>query len=155
MIRPAILFMLLASAAPAPAAEPADGRPAHAYGKPRAPVRIDWVDPGAADRLAAVLVPSSDYERLEVMLIVPGSGDAVRELFDGGRAGESLRLEWDRPGGGEAPRLVVLMTIEGQRLKRSSTPPATTATAPRPARPGHVDSEAGLRLLPATRDPTP
>jgi hypothetical protein len=154
MMRPVILIMLFSAAAQAPAAAPAEGLPAHAYGKPRAPVRIDWVDPGEAGRLAAVLVPESDYERLAVMLVAPGSGGAVRRVSDGGRAGESLRVEWDRPAGEEPPRLVVFMTIEGQRLKRAGTPPATGAT-PRPSREGRLDREAGLRVLPAVRERSP
>jgi hypothetical protein len=152
MIRSVILIMLLAIAAQA--AAPAEGPPAHAYGKPRAPVRIDWVDPGEAGRVAAVLVPESDYERLEVMLVAPGSGGAVRRVSDGGRAGESLRVEWDRPAGEEPPRLVVFMTVEGQRLKRVGTPSATGET-PRPSREGRLDREAGLRVLPAVRERSP
>jgi hypothetical protein len=48
------------------------------------------------------------------------------------------------------------MTVDGQTLKRASGPPGRSADDESPGAgdgPGRIDRGAGLRILPATREP--
>jgi hypothetical protein len=149
-----LLAILLASAT---SAGPADG--IRAYGKPRAPVRIEWVAEGEDGRIAADIYPRADYERLDLILVLPGRSDAgLRRILGPGAAGSELRVEWNVDPSGAVPRLLAIMDVEGRQMKRASAAPAASAAAARRHRaagPGRVDRDAGLRVLPAVREREP
>ena len=151
----ALLLALLL--APAAGAGPVDGF--HAYGKPRAPVRIEWVAEGEGGRIAADIHPRADYERLELILVLPGRSDAgLRRILGPGKAGHALRVEWQVDPAGAVPRVLAVMVVDGKRLKRGSAAPAASAAAAREHRrggPGRIDRDAGLRVLPAVREREP
>jgi hypothetical protein len=153
MSRSPLCLLVLVLAGQAAVAD--DGQP-KVYGKPRAPVAVDWPSAEAHDRIVTVVHPESDYERLELVLVRPGRGDPLRRLFGPGTAGEAVRVEWETGAGDGATRLLVIMTVDGQPLKRASGPPGRSAddeSSGAAAGPGRVDREAGLRILPATREP--
>lgn len=149
-----LLAILLA---PATSAGPVDG--IKAYGKPRAPVRIEWVAEGEDGRIVADVYPRADYERLELILVLPGRSDAgLRRNLGGGAAGGALRVAWQVDPAGAVPRLLAVMVVDGRRMKRASAAPAASAAAAsryRTGGPGRVDREAGLRVLPAVREREP
>ena len=150
----AALLWLLATAA-APAAPPGE-QPSRVYGKPRAPVSVEWLAPPAPGRVVARIRPEADYERLELLLIGAGGGEPDRRAFGPGGPDEPLMVEWSLAPGDDPPRLLLLMQIDGQLLKRTSAPPRIQGSDRARAQEdsaGRVDSEAGLRVLPATREP--
>ncbi len=125
------------------------------HGKARAPARIEWLAEGEGGIVAADVFPLSDYERLEVMLILPGE-QARREVRGPGRAGDVLSYEWAAVAGGGVPKLLVVMTVDGRLTRRASAAPGASAAAAarhRSGGPGRIDREAGLRVLPAVREP--
>jgi hypothetical protein len=125
-----------------------------AYGKPRAPVRIEWLAEGEDGVVAADVYPLADYERLEVILVLPGE-QARRDVRGPGRAGNDLRYEWAAGVSGAVPRVLVLMSVDGRLTKRASAAPKASAEAAalhRSGGPGRIDREAGLRVLPAVRE---
>ena len=149
-----LLAVLLA---PAATAGPVEGF--KAYGKPRAPVRIEWVAEGEDGRIAADILPRADYERLDLILVLPGRSDArLRRILGAGTAGGALRVEWQVDPAGAVPRLLAVMVVDGRRMKRASTAPVASAAAARKHRsggPGRIDRDAGLRVLPAVREREP
>jgi hypothetical protein len=153
MSRSPVVLLLLLLAGQAAIAQ--DGHP-RVYGKPRAPVAVDWPAAESPGRIVTVVRPESDYERLELLLLRPGHGDPVRRLFGPGTAGEAVRVEWETGAGDGPTRLLVIMTVDGQTLKRASGPPGRSADDESPGAgdgPGRIDRGAGLRILPATREP--
>jgi hypothetical protein len=158
MSRLAVLALVLTLAASASASADADANAARdggrVFGKPRAPVTVEWQAAESPGRLVAVVRPESDYERLELVRVRPSGGDPARQVFGPGRAGDALRVEWSADPEEVRPRMIVIMTVDGQRLKRASSPSAP-ATLPGPGAPadGRVDEAAGLRIMPATREP--
>ena len=154
MARLLALVLLLAGPATAAAADRAASDAARFYGKARAPARIEWVSSGDDGAFVADVYPESDYERLELVWVVPGRRDLRRrEVHDAGPAGEPLRVEWAATADGHRPRLLVIMVVDGRRMKRAGTPPGAEIGTPSRERAGRVDRDAGLRVMPAVREP--
>jgi hypothetical protein len=149
--------LVLASTPVAAGSDPIESKSApagFAYGKPRAPLTIEWVA-FEGDSLVAVIHPRADYERIEVVLIEAAvTGVRAKRIFPAGLANEPLEVEF--PSASEAARLMVLMETGGRVMKRASAPPGAAAALERyhrERRHGRVDEPAGLRVLPATRSP--
>ncbi len=149
--------MLAAAGLTAAAGDPgekAGGDRAIVYGKPRAPVHIEWQAEGDGGIIAADVHPLEDYDRLEVILLLPGQ-QARREVRGPGRAGDALSYEWAAGADVGVPKVLVLMTVDGRLAKRASAAPGASAEAAARHRlggPGRIDREAGMRVLPAVRE---